>query len=76
MTVPFRKKMKDKDILLPNKTKFRQAIESLRYIHTVSQPGIMAAVNMLSRKIATLREKDCNLAKRAISYVNCNNNLC
>lgn len=49
--------LEDEDNLLPNNTKYRQAVREIFYTAMVTSPNISTAVNILSRKNETSREK-------------------
>lgn len=57
------------DNLLPNNTKYRQAISTLLYISRLTRPDISTAVNILSRRNETTREKYWKSVKRVITYL-------
>lgn len=62
-------KSESNENVLPNNTKYRQAIGALLYIATISRPDITAAVNILSRRNEKPRQQDWNAAKRVIAYL-------
>lgn len=45
----------DEENLLPNNTKYRQAIGTLLYIGTITRPDISAAINILSLRNEKLK---------------------
>lgn len=68
-------KINDDEKLLPDNTKYRQAVGALLYISTVSRPDISAAVNILSRRNEHPRAKDWEAVKRTIRYLKTTINL-
>ncbi|GBO15518.1 hypothetical protein AVEN_189587-1 [Araneus ventricosus] len=57
------------DVLQPNNTQYRQAVGALLYVATVPKPDISVAVNILSRRNEKPRERDWNVVKRIIRYL-------
>ncbi|KFM58956.1 Retrovirus-related Pol polyprotein from transposon TNT 1-94, partial [Stegodyphus mimosarum] len=68
---------KEEDVSPPvDNTKYRQAIGALLFIATVTRPDINLAVNLLSRKNESPKEKDWKAVLRVIEYLNSTKDIC